>query len=538
MGFNLAEAYVQLSSRGISSVMGSLDGVRSKLGMVAGFATGPLGVALAGLGAGASIGGLIKMSAEAEQTRVAFGVMLGGADNAKKMLADLNNFAAKTPFELPGILQASKSLLAFGTSQDQVLPLLEVLGNVSAGTGKDLSELAVIFGQISATGRLTGQDLMQLTNAGVPMLAELGKQLGKSTGEVKKMVEEGKISLPMVTQAFQSMSGESGLFSGMMEKQSKTIGGLWSTLKDTIGQSLLKIGDALVENFNVSAILADLQGFAETIASDWIPNIVAGFKWLGANIVTPFISAIKFISQVVGEFIGNFDIYWQLASLFVSNFALNGFERIKTFGINIVEVIAWAMGNWREILLTSTDYMLTVLINLGQNIRNVWQGVLDFIAGNGFNVDFTPLSEGFHNSISKMPELTKANIDQLRPQIDQAYEMLNQRANEAEALKMEREQAKANKSGTPGAALNMGGGGGGTGKGKDAKAEFVGIAQLAEKMQQQAGAKADTAKQLQAAEKTALATDKMAAAANGEGLKVRMAESSAPPTVNFAFGGG
>jgi len=537
MGFNLAEAYVQLSSRGIDSVMGALGGVRSKMAGVASFATGPLGVALAGLGAGASIGGMLKLAADAEQLEVSFGVMLGGADKAKSMISDLNQFAAKTPFEMPGITQAAKTLMAFGTSQDQVIPLLRVLGDVSAGTGKDLGELSTIFGQISATGKLTGGDLMQLTNAGVPMLATLGKQLGKSQGEVKKMVEEGKISLPMVTQAFADMSGEGGLFAGMMDKQSGTLAGMWSTLKDTVGQSLTKIGAAIMESFDLKGVISGIQGFSSELVDEWLPNIVAGVAWGGENIAKPIFSAVGEIAKVVFGVIGNFDIYWQLASLYVSNFALNSFEQIKTFAINIVEMISWAMGNWRNVLFTGIDYMLTLIINLGQNIRNMWSAVLDFIAGNGFHVDFVPLTEGFRSAISQMPELTKANLDQLKPQIEEAYAELDKREKNLQAQREQR-AAEAAKAAAP-TALNLAGPGGGAEKkkGKEAGASFVGLSQLAEKMQEAAGAKAEMAKQTKAAETTATATDKIAAAAMGEGLKVRLTgAASSVPEVNFGFG--
>ncbi len=164
MSFELASAYVELTNRGFNTVTGAIDGIRGKAWRTcvirwrsadhsfwyrardARHQSGQR-VCRTSAGAGSS---MLKLAADAEQTEVAFTTMLGSADAAKNMLKELTSFAAATPFEMPGIKQAARTLLAFGTTQDQVLPLLKMLGDVSAGTGKDLAELSVIFGQISA----------------------------------------------------------------------------------------------------------------------------------------------------------------------------------------------------------------------------------------------------------------------------------------------------------------------------------------------------------------------------------------------------
>ena len=206
----------------------------------------------------------LKASADMEQLQVAFGVMLGSMDKGKKMIADLANFAARTPFQLTGIGNATRRLLAFGFEGKQIMPTLNMLGDISAGTGKDLSELSVIFGQVKMAGRLMGQDFLQFVNAGVPVATELAKILAKKFGgsieqnkrRLKDFMSKGLISFGMVKKAMQNMVAEGGRFNGMMDKQSKTLGGLWSTLKDNVHLALVALGDTLVKVFNLKGLLA------------------------------------------------------------------------------------------------------------------------------------------------------------------------------------------------------------------------------------------------------------------------------------------
>ena len=147
----------------------------------------------------------LALAADLETTTIAFETMLGSAGAAKKTMADLTQFAAATPFELPQIEQATKVLFSFGITQDKILPTLRTLGDVSAGTGKDFGDLAVIFGQVKAKGKLMGGELLQFSEAGVPMVAQLAKQFGVAESRIAKMSEQGKISFAAVEQALASM---------------------------------------------------------------------------------------------------------------------------------------------------------------------------------------------------------------------------------------------------------------------------------------------------------------------------------------------
>lgn len=296
--------------------------------------------------------GIVEAGANFEQTKIAFETMLGSAETAQKTLADLSAFAARTPFELPQLEQASKQLLAYGTTAEDLIPTLTMLGDITAGVGMDkLPQLILAFGQVKAATKLTGMELRQFTEAGVPILDALvqhfnktggaAKSVGNAAGltakqikklegtttsansklhsltitlekqtnrlqtmansgklssaayknlqidiqetqrkiaeaqgtiskntstldlasqsvtsfgeaskvtaaQVQQMVSDGTVSFADVQAALGSLTGEGGRFFNLMDKQSQSLGGLWSTLKDNITLTARAVGTELV----------------------------------------------------------------------------------------------------------------------------------------------------------------------------------------------------------------------------------------------------------------------------------------------------
>ncbi len=273
----------------VRHTQGSLSGMKSHSdgvfsGIAGGFKMllGPVGVAIAGVASvGAVIGGLTfggKLVAEAEQAQVAFGVMMGSADQAKTLIGDLNQFAASTPFEMPGITEAARKLLAFGSSGDQVIPELRAIGDISAGIGAPISEIAELYGKARVQGRLMAEDINQLTGRGIPIIGELAKQFGVAESEVKGLVSEGKVGFSNLQQAFVSMTGEGGQFAGLMAAQSQTLGGLISTLRDNVGMLARDLTADLFDRIDLKGLIAD---FTEAIPV--IKGVLGGVLDLALN---------------------------------------------------------------------------------------------------------------------------------------------------------------------------------------------------------------------------------------------------------------
>jgi tape measure domain-containing protein len=187
----------------------------------------------------------LSASAAMEQNRVAFTTMLGSAEKAKTLLAEMQNFAESTPFEFTEIAEAGKKMIAFGFSSGEVVEKLRALGDVSAGLGVPLNDMAYLFGQIKTQGRAMTQDLNQFAARGIPIYEELGKVLGMDAEKVKDFASTGKIGFKDIDQVFKNLTKEGGKFAGLMDAQSKTLAGRWSNFNDQLNKSLVILGDQM-----------------------------------------------------------------------------------------------------------------------------------------------------------------------------------------------------------------------------------------------------------------------------------------------------
>ncbi len=188
----------------------------------------------------------LKSAAQFESLQISFETFLGDASKATKVLAGLQKFSISTPFTPDQVNQAGRALLAFGVEVDKLEPSLKRIGDLSAGTGKDFNELAVIFGKAKVAGTLFAEDINQLTEAGIPVIQEFAKQLGVTEGEVKKLGSEGKISFSNLQQAFSDLTSEGGRFAGLTDKLSQSTEGLFSTLSGQISNAVRGFGQKLL----------------------------------------------------------------------------------------------------------------------------------------------------------------------------------------------------------------------------------------------------------------------------------------------------
>lgn len=235
---------------------------------------GGFGVAIAGIGAAA-----VKAAADMEQTRKAFTTLLKDATLAKDFLAELETFAANTPFELPGLLQASKKMLGFGFTANQVIPILTAVGDSAAALGmgqEGIDRLTIAIGQMQAKGKVSAEEMLQLAEAGVPAWQMLADAMGTSIPQAMKMAEKGTIDSATGIQAI--ISGMNSKFGGMMQEQSSTINGMLSNMKDSFGQTMVVVGDEITEGLDLKPALKeaqdDLSDFAAKVKSNGIAEAI------------------------------------------------------------------------------------------------------------------------------------------------------------------------------------------------------------------------------------------------------------------------
>ena len=247
------------------------------------------------LGAGA-IGAITKIGAEAEQTSVAFTTLVGSETKAKGMLDEIAKFAAASPFGKLDLTENAKTMLNFGVETGRVLPLLKQLGDISGGNKDRLQSLSLVLGQVSAAGRLQGQDNLQFINAGFNPLQELAKMTGKSYAELQDKMSKGQITFENVTQAIRHATGAGGKFFGMMDKQSQTAAGKFATVKDIVIQQAVDIYGKLQPL--ISKIL-DLLIKIVPVISSGIMKVIHGIEHV-IDFVLRFKTEIGYLAAVIG----------------------------------------------------------------------------------------------------------------------------------------------------------------------------------------------------------------------------------------------
>lgn len=249
---------------------------KGALGVIAG-----VGVALGALGVAS-----VKAAGQMEQTRIAFTTLLKDGEKAKSFLSELEKFAASTPFELPGVLDASKRLLAFGFSAEQVIPILTAVGDSAAALGigeEGIQRLTLAIGQMQAKGKVSAEEMLQLAEAGVPAWEMLANKIGTDIPTAMDKASKGQISAAEGIQAV--ISGMNSKFGGMMEQQAQTVNGIMSNIQDSVTQSMVVIGDEIIEAFDIKPKLKGAQDalgeFTEKVKSiglaDAIREIPSGF---------------------------------------------------------------------------------------------------------------------------------------------------------------------------------------------------------------------------------------------------------------------
>lgn len=199
-------------------------------------------VAFAGFTVKEIISTLGTVRGDFQQFEIAFETMLGSAQQAKVMISDLANLAATTPFDMKGVVNGAKQLLAYGFAANEITDTMRRLGDVSAGLGLNLQDLTWLYGTTMVQGRLFTRDLMQFTGRGIPLTEELAKQFGVTKDKVSELVTAGKVGFPEVKKAIESLTNEGGKFGGLMEKQSHSITGQVSNIKDTIEMAINDLG--------------------------------------------------------------------------------------------------------------------------------------------------------------------------------------------------------------------------------------------------------------------------------------------------------
>jgi tape measure domain-containing protein len=225
---------------------------------------------------------MIGFNSQMQTSEIGFTTMLGSADKATDMLKELRDFASKTPFEFPELLSATTKMKAMGFEAEEVLPTLKALGDASAGlggTGETITRLTLALGQMKAKGKVSGEEMRQLAEVGIPAWEILAQAIGKTTAETMALSKKGVIPADKAVQALVKGIGER--FPDMMGKLENSWAGVTSTIKDNtrfiIGDITKNLfGEILgglmkVRDVSASMFASFEKGGLEQIYKDLIP---------------------------------------------------------------------------------------------------------------------------------------------------------------------------------------------------------------------------------------------------------------------------
>lgn len=185
---------------------------------------------------------IVQVRGQFQQLEIAFGTMLGSEEKANALMQQMINTAAHTPFDLQGVAEGAKQLLAYGESADKVNDTLVRLGNIASGLSIPLNDIVYLYGTTMVQGRLYAQDVRQFTGRGIPLVKELAQMYGVTAEEINNMVSAGKIGFPDVEKVLNKLTDAGGQFYNLMEKQSASLTGMISNLEDAWDSMLNDIG--------------------------------------------------------------------------------------------------------------------------------------------------------------------------------------------------------------------------------------------------------------------------------------------------------
>jgi len=283
-------------------LLSKLDKIENKVDNVK---AGMLGLSIIVGTATATIGKFVYEAAKIEQVEIAFEVMTGSVKKGKEMLDNLFQFARYTPFKIPGVIEASRTLLSMGIETNKMIETLTKIGNVSSGLNVPLMQLALSFGKVKAAGYLTGFELQNLRRAGVPLMQELEKVTGKARIDIMHMIRKQQITFEMFEQAWDNLTTKGGRFNNMMLRQSATFLGILSNISDFIqilviesGQKLLPISRKVANQFLM--ILEMNKKIITSKLKDFFSDLSIKLEYLNKGLLKIFFRTIEIGSQLGG----------------------------------------------------------------------------------------------------------------------------------------------------------------------------------------------------------------------------------------------
>lgn len=366
------------------------------------------GAALAGITFGAEkireLGmEIVRVHGEMQQLNIAFSTMLKSQEKADTLMSGLKTFATDTPFGLMDSAKGAKQLLAYGTTAENIIGDLKMLGNVASGVSAPLGDIVYLYGTLRSQGRAYAVDIRQFSGRGIPIYAELAKVLKVNVDQVNELVSAGKVGFPEVEQAFKNMTSGGGMFEGLMEKQTASVTGQIEKLKDNIQFMFDAIGTS-----SEGAIYGAIDGAStlvenyETVGKVLLGLIATYGAYKTAVILLSTVENIRYqstLAQMAG--------YSRLAVitelLTAKTAALNKVLMNNAYAILAAAAVALAYGIYQAVTATSK------LEDIQKRVNDITESFNASIENERLKLDL--LFERFKNAKKGTDEYKKAKDD-------------------------------------------------------------------------------------------------------------------------------
>lgn len=376
------ETVSKQSKKATGGIKGFADKCNKMTGALSAIAAVQLGSVFTGMAGGILNMGIASVQAAAQmrQYEIAFQTMLKSAEAGTQMLRDLQQFAAETPFDVPGVVSAGQQLMAFGFKAEEIIPMLTNLGDAASGLGlgtEGVSRLAYALGQMQTSGKLNAQDMMQLTSAGIAAWDMLAQAAGKTVAEMKDLCSKGAIDSKAAVQTI--VAGMNEQFGGMMAKTSDEVAGLLANIEETAGNTSAAVGKYLTEAFNIKGILKDVSDRLGEFQQKMQTATEQG-KSLG-DVIKECVPAT--VIGVIGAFAAVLAVV-TVAAVATLGAVLGLTAGIVAIGAAMGAVAALVVTYWDEIVDAvniAVQAILDTVVIIGTAITEVVLGVVNWIIG-------------------------------------------------------------------------------------------------------------------------------------------------------------
>lgn len=385
----------------------------------------------------------LEYNSQMEKYITNFTTLLGSTEAAAKKVEELKKMAAATPFGMEDLAQATQTLLSFGVQADKTTPILKALGDVSLGNKERFQSLALAFGQVSSSGKLTGQDLNQMINAGFNPLNEISKRTGESMEQLRDRMSKGGITAKEVEQAFIDATSAGGQFAGGMESASKTMDGMISTLKDNakalVGQVFEPISNSIKQTLLPAAIgyIEDLTNAFQTkglnglikAAGDILDGIVKKVEQEGPQIVNKTFEVVTQILQRLNQSMPEMvRVGGELMSS-IMNGLQNTLPQLGPIAAEVAPLIVKTIISYKSTLLdTGIQIIVAIVDGLAKDMPSIIQTMQE-----GLNKTIDTILNNlpkFLDSAGKILEsLVKGLLDNMPKIVDAITKIINEMVN-------------------------------------------------------------------------------------------------------------